>query len=270
MRALLLLITLVSHATFASTPHEMSVGAQTEQICSDKTLRAVGRFLEIKEFDVTRSPDYAGKVTAAACRSNPGKPGTVIAAVAYNADQDDTKALVIVLLRESDGKVMAHHRSDIGEDAAMRVDSGSLWIDTAAYTLSTGVRAFGLDITSGYIPHCGDGGSGAERTLYVHEGNELRPIFGLTMSYWRFLRGGNPSCRANDQELETTVIATTRLTISLAGTSTNGYRDLIVTAVASADAEVPRRKRPFRYVVRYDGREYRSEGLVESFDKWND
>ena len=270
MRVLLLLITLVSQATFASTAHEMSLGAQSEQICSDKTLRAVGRFLGIEEFDVPRPPDFVGNVTAAACKSNPGKPGTVIAAVAYKAGQDDTKALVIALLRESDEKVMAHHRRDIGEDAAMRVDSGSLWIDTAAYTLSAGVRAFGLDITSGYIPHCGDGGSGAERTLYVQEGNELRPIFGLTMSYWRFLRGGNPRCGASDPELETTVIATTSLTISLSGTSTKGYRDLVVTARASVDGKVPIRKKPFRYVVRYDGREYRSAGLVNSFDKWND
>ena len=194
MRVLLLLITLVSQATFASTAHEMSVGAQSEQICSDKTLRAVGRFLGIEEFDVPRPPDFVGNVTAAACKSNPGKPGTVIAAVAYKAGQDDTKALVIALLRESDEKVMAHHRRDIGEDAAMRVDSGSLWIDTAAYTLSAGVRAFGLDITSGYIPHCGDGGSGAESTLYVQEGDELRPIFGLIMSYWHFNKGLSRPC----------------------------------------------------------------------------
>lgn len=269
MRALLLLIALLAKAALAFTPHEMSVGAQSEQICPTSTLLAVGRFLGLKDFEVPRPPDYLGQLKAAACKKKPGPSGTAIAAVAYNAGQDDAKALVISLLRESDGKVLAHYRGDIGEDAAMRVDSGSLWVDTAPYALSAGVRAFGIDITSGYIPNCGDGGSGAERTLYVQDGKELRPIFSLTMSYWRFLRGGNPSCRANDQELETTVIANTGLTISLADTSTNGYRDLIVTAVTSTDGELQVHKKPFRFTVRYDGRKYRSEGLIESFDKWN-
>jgi hypothetical protein len=269
MRALLLFLALLPQLACAASAHEMAVGAQTDQICPASTLLTIGRFLGLEGLDVRRSPDARGLVTAAACKKNPGKPDTAFAAVAYDTGSEDAKALVIVLLRESDGKVLAHYQGEVGEDAGMRVDPGSLWIDTAPYLLSAGVRAFGVDITSGYIPHCGDGGSGATRTLYVQEGRQLRPIFSLTMSYWRFLRGGNSRCRGSDQDSEPTVIANTDLAIGLADTSTNGYRDLVVTAVTSDDGEQHTHRKLLRYTVRYDGREYRSQGLIESFDKWN-
>ena len=188
--------------------------------------------------------------------------------MAYDAGKDDAKTLVVMLLNESEQKVVASDRWEIGEDAGMRVESGSLWIDTAPYLLAKGVRAFGVDLTSGYIPHCGDGGSGAERTLYVQQGEKLRPIFGLTMSSWRFLQGGNPRCVGSDQASEVTIIENTDLSISVAKTSTNGYRDLIVQAVSSEDTGQPKGKKSFLYKLRYDGQRYRNQGLTKVLDQW--
>ncbi len=268
MRTALFSIFVFSQACVAASPHEMAVGAQHEQICSATTLNIVGKFLGVEGFGVRQAGDGPGVVTAAACKKNPAKPQITIAAVAYDAGKDDAKTLVVMLLNESEQKVVASDRWEIGEDAGMRVESGSLWIDTAPYLLAKGVRAFGVDLTSGYIPHCGDGGSGAERTLYVQQGEKLRPIFGLTMSSWRFLQGGNPRCVGSDQASEVTIIENTDLSISVAKTSTNGYRDLIVQAVSSEDTGQPKGKKSFLYKLRYDGQRYRNQGLTKVLDQW--
>ena len=268
LRVALLPFCLLSQACIAASPHEMAVGAQSEQICAATTLNIIGRFLGVEGFGVRLTPDDAGIVTAAACKKNPAKPQITIAAVAYEAGKDDAKAFMVALLNESEGKVVASYQGEVGEDAGMRVDPGSLWIDGAPYVLAPGVRAFGVDLTSGYIPHCGDGGSGAERTLYVQQGDKLRPIFGLTMSTWHFLKGGNPRCIGSDQASEITIIENTDLSISVAKTSTNGYRDLVITAASSEDGGQGAGKQPFQYKVRYNGREYQSQGLTEGLDKW--
>ena len=267
--ATLLLVTLVAQVSIAASEHEMSVGAQKEQICSASTVDIVGKFLGIDGFRLELTGNAPRVIVAAACKKNPAMPQITIAAVAFDDGKDDAKAMVVALVDESARRVIASTRGEIDEDAGMRVDSGSLWIDTAPYTLAPGVRAFGVDLTSGYIPHCGDGGSGADRTLYVQEGKNLRPIFGLTMSYWRFVKGGNPRCMASDQANDDIVIENTDVSIGLASTITNGYRDLVVTATSSEDGGQRTEKKPFRYKVRYDGREFRSQGLTESFDKWN-
>ena len=256
IRVALLPFCLLSQACLAASAHEMVVGAQSEQVCAATTLGMIGKFLGVERFGVRQAADNPEVITAAACKKNPAQPQITIASVAYEAGKDDTKTLVVALVNESERKVVASYRGEVGEDAAMRVDPGSLWIDSAPYVLAPGVRAFGVDLTSGYIPHCGDGGSGAERTLYVQQGEELRPIFGLTMSSWQFLQGGNPRCIGSDQASKATIIENTDLSISVANSSTNGYRDLVITAVTSEDGAQRAGKKSFLYKARYDGSDY--------------
>lgn len=264
-----LIVALVSQASIAASEHEMFVGAQKEQICAASTLDIVGKFLGIDGFHLEQTGRGPRIIAAAACKKNPAAPRITIAAVAFNDGKDDAKATVVALVDESRRRVIASIRGEIGEDAAMRVESGSLWIDTAPYTLAPGIRAFGVDLTSGYIPHCGDGGSGADRTLYVQEGKNLRPIFGLTMSYWHFVKGGSPRCMSSAQARDDTVIQNTDVSISVANTVTSGYRDIVVTATSSEEGRSKTQKKPFLYKVRYDGREFPIQGLTDSFDKWN-
>ena len=268
MRVALLPFFFFSQTCVAASPHEVAVGAQSEQICAATTLSILGKFLGVDGFDVRQAGDGPSIVTAAACKKNPAKPQITIAAVAYDAGKDDAKMLIVALINESERKVVASHRWEVGEDAGMRVESGSLWIDTAPYLLASGVRAFSVDLTSGYIPHCGDGGSGAERTLYVQQGEKLRPIFGLTMSSWHFLQGGNPRCVGSGQASDITTIESTDLSIGVANTSTNGYRDLVIKAVSSEDSGQAVGKQPFLYKARYDGQQYRSQGPTEGLDQW--
>lgn len=277
MRALLIAICCLSQMIafanlgHAASEHEMSVGAQKEQICSASTIDIVGKFLQIEAFKIPPrgySPNAKAIIASAACKASPNNKQISIVAIAYESDKENTKAFIVALVDESKRAVISSLQSEIGEDAAMRVESGSLWIDTAPYRLSSNVRAFGVDLTSGYIPHCGDGGSGADRTLYVQEGARLRPILGATMSYWSFIQGGNPRCMAYDKVPSETVIENIDLTISVASTTTNGYRDIIVTAFRSRDDAKPARNQLFRYTLHYDGNEYPTKDMTERFYKW--
>ncbi|MCX7098339.1 MAG: hypothetical protein NTV43_10600 [Methylococcales bacterium] len=255
----------------ASSEHEQSVGAQKEQFCSTKAVAVVGKFLGIDTFKLPPNGEYPNPdaiIAAAACKLNPANKKTTIAAMAYDAKKADAKALVIALLDEAQGKVIASYKSEIGEDAAMRVESGSLWIDTAAYNLQEGVRAFSVDITSGYIPHCGDGGFGAIRALYVQEKEAIRPILeGLTLSYWMFIQQGQSRCTGPDAP-EQTIIENLDFSINVEKTKANGFNDLSITAVSSRDDGVKTKRKPFRFKLSYDGKKYPIDAMDKAFWQW--
>jgi hypothetical protein len=255
----------------ANSEHEMYVGAQKEQICGAPTIEIVGRFLNINEFKVPPNGDYPNQVaiiTAAACKTNPANKKITIAAIAYESKKEYIKALVIALVDNVRGKVISSYSGEIGEDAAMRIESGSLWIDTAPYNLRNDVRAFGLDVTSGYIPNCGDGGMGAVRTLYVQEGKKIRPVLeDLTMSYWSFIQVGQSRCTGADAP-EESIIENFDLSMSVRNTKTNGYKDLSVIAVSSRDDGKKTNRKPFHFNLLYDGKQYRTEEMQKAFWKW--
>ena len=246
----------------------MHVGAQKEQICRDSTLGIVGKFLGIDGFRMpNRDHPYDGAIKSAACKPYPGSKRTIVA-VAYESDKDSTKRLVIALVDSFSNRVVASYQGEIGEDAAMRVESGSLWIDTAPYHLAKGVRALGLDVTSGYIPNCGDGGLGAQRTLYVQEGTRLRPVLvDLTMSTWSFLQRGRDRCTGPEAP-ETTIVERYERSIAVADTSTNGYRDLQITVTSFRDDRKKATRSAFRYKLRYDGRQYSTQDFEIARSKW--
>ncbi|MBK6598062.1 MAG: hypothetical protein IPG25_09320 [Proteobacteria bacterium] len=256
MRTILLSIALVSQAVNAATLQDSLSGNETEQVCSTTTMSIVGRFLGVKAFN-QEVGESVSLIKAAACKKSPENQRITIAAFAYDIGKEDAKAIVVTLVDESARKVVASFRSEVGEDAAMRVDTNSLRIDTAAYNLAPGVRAFGMDLTSGYNPNCGGGGTGAERTLYVQEGKQLRPIFGLTMSSWNYTKGDSPRCTSDAESAEYAVIEYTDFSIGVAGTHTNGYRDLTISAITYNDSEEKPKTGSVLYRVRYDGREYR-------------
>jgi hypothetical protein len=256
----------------AASNHEMHVGAQVEQFCSESIILAIGKSLRIEGFRMPLCGNHANDeaiIASAACKAGPAFKPMTAAAVAYASNREDTKALVLALIDGTNGVIVASYKGEISADAGMRVESGSLWIDTAPYQLAAGVRAIGLDVTSGYIPNCGDGGSGAARTLYVQEGRRLRPVLeNLTMSSWRFLQQGKSRCVGETDAPATSIIETFALSIALANTSTNGYRDLQITATGTRNDSNKATRRPFHFKLKYDGRKYDPQEMETSFWKW--
>lgn len=251
----------------------MFVGAQKEQICNTSTIEVVGRFLNIKEFKVPPdgySPNEEAIIAAAACKPHPANKQITIAAIAYDTKKSETKALIIALLDNIKGNVIASYSREYENDSFFNVESGSLWIDTTLYNLTNDVRAFGLDVTSGYIPHCVDGGFGSIRTLYVQEGKMIRPILeSLTMSEWTFIQEGQSRCNQIAAPDEETIIENFDLSISVSKTTTNGYKDLLITAINSRDDGKKAKRKPFHFKLSYDGKKYPTEAMQKAYEKWS-
>ncbi|KJV25339.1 hypothetical protein [Luteibacter yeojuensis] len=198
----------------------------------------------------------AGKaVVASACKAMPNAPGTTIAVMAFDAG-DETKDQVVALVEG--GKVVAANRATIEEDATTEV--GSFRVDTAPYRLSPTVRAFGTVFHSDARgASCPDAGASEELTLWVREGDALRPVLGTNLAGWTTVEGSD--CMGSDHS--TTDAAT--ITIAVEKTSSHGFADLSLNAAVVASVRRdqlvshPDDPRTARLVLHYDGKSYGSD-----------
>jgi hypothetical protein len=237
--------------------------AQQPQTCSAKTLAQVGANLRIEDFGYSND---GGEIVAAACKRWPGRQGLMLGAFAYDAKSDEQKNLVIVAIDERKGKVVSAYRSLIEVDATTRLEQGGLGLDTAAYDLAPGIRAFGVDIGTDYTPHCVQGGGGPERTLYVMEGSKIRPVMkGMTTREWNFEDKESTSCSPDPAPAVYYV-----LTLAIDKAVTNGYADLLVTAAPRYEDGKRTKREPFRYRMRYDGKQYPAAMMMGEFRTWRD
>lgn len=193
-------------------------------------------------------------VDAATCRSAPDDPGRTLAALAYPANDEGVKKLVVAVVDGSTTRVVRHYQVDVTEDAALMVGADSLSLDNARYQLAPGVRAFGLRFKSdAHGPSCADGIWRDELTLFVPDGDALRPVLqGLAMSR-SWARQG---CFGNGGG--TLVYDEATLSIALAPTRTKGYADLEVSARIRRNGEGAAKIE--RVMLHYDGTEYRIGG----------
>ena len=263
-------LTLAAGACLAATDHEQGVGAQVEQLCDARSLATVGRFVQAAHFvepALGHAPDATAVVAASACRAAPAYHGRLVAAV-YRSSHEDELLLVIAAIDSATGQVDASFKGNLDSDASVKIVSGSLWLDTAAYDLQQGVRAFGLDVTSGLARGCAGVGSGARRSLFVTQGRFIRPVLqDLPMSEWALIQRGKSEC-TDSSAPDQTITETFNATLGLATTSTRGYRDLVVTGTASRDDGHLEERPPFRAVLKWDGRVYSIDEQQKAWTAW--
>lgn len=234
-----------------------------QQPCGAKTFEQVGAYLKVDDFR-PRSDD--GVVVAAACKRWTGKERFLLGAFAYESPRDGVKNLVVMVISDRRGTVVGAFRSTIEEDSATLLGDGSLRLDTAAYDLAPGVRAFGVDVGSDYIPHCAQGGAGPYRTLYVLEAGRLGSIMNaMATSAWRFDDKTSSTC-----DPDPAPVVNYDFTITVDKAVTNGYADLLVTAIGRRDDGKKTGRAPFRYRLRYDGKQYPVEMMMGEFSAWQD
>lgn len=235
-----------------------SQAAEPPQPCSTETMAAVSRWAGVR--GLLQSWDTpGGLIAAAACKAMPDTPDTTIAAIAFDTalegrTQGDGNKLQVIALVES-GKVVAAHRSQIEEDATTAV--GRYRIDTARYHLSPSVRAFGTVFHSDALgSRCPDAAADTELTLWVREGQQLRPVLGTNLRGWVNIVGTPCEMNAQLQRSEEA-----HLSIAIEKTSSHGFADLALVArvvhseIHGNDDEQTRQRR-VRTVLRYDGRSY--------------
>ena len=263
-------LTLGAGAAMAATDHEQAVGAQVEQLCDARSLATVGRFVQAAHFvepALGHAPDAGAVVAASACHAAPAYHGRLVAAV-YRAGHEDDLLLVIAVVDSETGQVGASFKGNLDSDASMKIVSGSLWLDTAAYDLQPGVRAFGLDVTSGLARGCAGVGSGARRSLFVSQGRFIRPVLqDLPMSEWALIQRGKSQC-TDSSAPDQTITETFSATLGLAPTSTRGYRDLVVTGTASRDDGHLEERPTLRALLKWDGRAYSIAEQQQAWTAW--
>lgn len=211
-------------------------------------------------------------LVAEACKVWPYDESLALAAVAYPLPASDEDGhvlrLVVAVLGAQEADILAVHETDLTEDAAFALLKDGLMLDTARYDLAKDVRAFGVKVRSSAPgPSCPDGRFNDELTLYVREGDALRPVFNSHTDFWARVEG-EPCSWVQGQRLVTEEAA---FTIGVEPRAHNGFADLRVTAnvtriesAATADAEKTVRRRDSR-VVRYDGTRYDTSALDNGF-----
>lgn len=205
----------------------------------------------------------SGLIVAGACKQSPSNKQKVISAFAYDAGNEGEKTLLIAVIDRQSNKIDASYQYKYVENPG---GIGEVVVDTANYKLSRNVRAFGVDISPGYSHNCGDGGGGAERTLYVQEGSTLRPILYMpSMSYWMFIKGSK--CPTSPDE-EIVIVENIKLAIEMEDSETKGYRDIVLSATSSRTDGKPIGNGRFHYTVRYNGQQYPVQEMEQSFEKW--
>ncbi len=241
--------------------------AEAEQACSAKVFAMLGKTLKVARFTPGgRMAGGDGVVVASACKPLPEDPRVTLAAAAWDAGDESSRELVVAELDEAGGTIVALHHGQIDEDASTHVDDGALRLDTAAYDLAPGVRAFGLDLVS-ESRACGEGGEGPSRSLYVRQGREIKPVLqGLAITSWWYLRGNEPRC-TGPQPTEQPLVEDYRVTIALGAPGRGGWRDLQLTATSTRSDHRPGRK-PLHVRVPHEGDGYSLTAFDKAFQQW--
>lgn len=191
-----------------------------DQLCENSVTSLIGKSLGVDNFSYIKN----------ACKRWPKDKSITIAAFAYDSGVEYQKSLIVALIDIQKSVVVATYRGVI-EDPGSDVTLEYLKIDTARYDLAPGVRAFGVDVMQSLNIRCAIGGSGPQRTLYLQEGESIRPILAnQTMSRWGYYGGSNP---CDDEETGHEYTETDTFTIGMAKEITNGYYNLAINQTTS-------------------------------------
>jgi ankyrin repeat protein len=238
-------------------------GIDDEQHCKPSVVELVGKHFKITDFAYPRDGMYpntenGGIIVSVVCKHWPNDNAKSIAAFAFDAGVEYEKQLLVALVDTTKSQIIASYKSTIEEDAATEVNSYSLKLDTARYILSKNTRAFGLR-TNIFKDRCTyEGGGDDELTLFVVDGERIRPVLDLTMSQWEYGRGNRCS---GDREVSR---KEANLFISVEPTVSNGFADLLITAKGNDG------KAPLRAKIYYDGTHYGLESWQKVFSQWWD
>jgi len=173
------------------------------------------------------------------------------------------------MINNSNGNIIGIYKDKIFEDAVTKVREGSLSIDTARYDIAKNIRAFGVLLRAEQFTGCGccaDGGTEGILTLFVLEGNTIKPILqDLTISQWKSIQ-----CNESDRSVER-IDKKASITISVEKSSTFGYYDLSIAATSWLEFDFHKtnsKRKILRHIIHYDGNRYSIGGWNEAFSKW--
>lgn len=243
-------------------------GAETSTGCPEKQVAALYKIIDPWIRPATQGDE---PILSLACKTWTSQPGLTITSAIFEPDRprdesspgagDGTKEWVTVVQEKSSSRVLAIHRGQIEVDAAVRIHSESLSIDTAAYRLAPGIMAFGIRKNIGYSPNCADGGLNTFLTLFVYDQGKLRPVLGEPyLSSWTIdFESGHHPCGPETADY---LLASGSTILRMLKTDTNGYHDIefvttVTTSWEKSEGSVAQYT-PYiaKVIARYDGKRY--------------
>ena len=228
--------------------------------CSDSVVKQVGKHFGLTTLSDPASATYprvahGERLVAGVCELWPTNNSRTIAAFAYDVGTEYEKVLFLAVVEGPTNRVIAAYKGVIQEDAPTEVSSYSLKLDTARYTLSKTTRAFGLRLSTFHDRCTFEGGFDDYLTLFVVDGQTIRPVLTETMSHWSYGSGN----RCGGEDVPRT---DANIVISVEPTISNGFADLRLTAKRSD------KKNPLSAIVRYDGERYDLKPWSAAFNAW--
>lgn len=268
-------------ASINPSAHAQPGYTEDSQHCASAMVNAMGKPAGMNRFTYRRN-DPEGLIVSGVCKtSSDNKSITIGAFVSLAPGHSDQ--LTITMVNNQNYAAVATYQESLVNSFTPKINTGRdmLRLDTARYDIAKGVRAFGLDVIAGAAPnqYCGQDDGGIVRTLFVRDGDRIRWLFdeGLRISFRRYVEG-DPRCVLENSPLPASKTATEdiHLTIAILDKVTDGYADLLITAVSSYSDGRPSLRKPFRSKLHYhrqlyDNRDigfYYTGDLREEIDKW--
>ena len=234
------LVAALALLAIASAGHAMG----NAQDCQPEDLAPVDAWLARHPWKVGYT--QADGLVASACKSSPVDANLLLVAAAYAQDQEMNKNIVVAVVDTKRNAVRAAYQGVVVEQEFLRIEAGSLRLDTSRYNLAAGVRAFGVDVMSSVNPVCAPDITISTRSLFVEEAASLRPVLnGLVVE-----SAQTAACPREGQS--GTLVVTT---IALSPQSSHGFANLVTTATRRR-AHAPDQPAG-RGELRYDGTAYR-------------
>lgn len=221
-----------------------------------------GLLMTVQAFAECEKPPFYGDFGYSVCKDWPAYPGLTITALSefvsgYSASDSGPHGkydLNLAVVSAGQSKPLAtYHQAFAFESNG--IEFQDLQLDTARYTLTPDLRAFGVRVTfknsSRLYPMHENWLS-----LYVKEGDTLRPVLDSLVTY---AYGGEWDGNCAGSRYENT------RTVDIGKTRSNGYADLIVKTVTvstvgegEGDACVSNSTtaKPVLTTLRYDGKSY--------------
>ncbi|MHC8325370.1 PA3715 family protein [Pseudomonas sp. LB1P83] len=221
-----------------------------------------GLVMTTQAFAECESPFLAGDFGYSVCKDWPAYPGLTITALSqfesgYSASDYGPQGkydLDLAVVSVGDSKPLAtYHKASAFESDAIVFEN--LQIDTARYKLTPDIRAFGVRVTFNGTSRLNPV-SEKLLSLYVREGNKLRPVLDKLITY-EYGGEWDGNCAGE-------IYQYTR-TLEIGTTSSHGYADLIVKTVSTSEVgkgegEACESKtitaKPVLTTLRYDGKNY--------------
>jgi len=220
--------------------------------CSDAVLESLGNYVGKAHFQVQSDT----------CKVWPADSGITLAVVAYTVqpvrDGEEVEAwdAIVAMVDTQSAKIIAATKDIHGEADAITRFSGYA-LDTAPYQLAPGVRAFGVvDNNVATRGKCADGGWDTVLSLWVRDGDRLRPLFDTNLNEWKDVEGSG----CNTGEPGKNEYA--HMTVAIEKSRSHGFSDISLTAHVTSTTwktgggKTDESKRTQRVVLHYDGKSY--------------